>query len=261
MEDVIIVGGGPAGLTAALYLGRACRKVLVIDGNQPRNAASQGMHGFISRDGMPPGEFRKITRQQLAAYPGVQLLDAAVAEIKPGEIGFEVVVEGGERRYTRKLLLATGVRDEFPQIEGFSRLWGRGVYHCPYCDGWEVRDLPLAVYGKGEDAFRRTRLLTAWSRKIALYSDGPAELSESQRQQLEAAGVTICEEKISRLAGNDRLEKVIFKGGREVECRGLFARPAQHQQSAFAKSLGLELDEHSLVEASGGGRTKTFGVR
>ena len=98
MEDVIIVCGGPAGLTAALYLGRACRKVLVIDSNQPRNAASQGMHGFISRDGMPPGEFRKITRQQLAAYGAVNFLDATVAAIKACEGGFEVVVEGGERR-------------------------------------------------------------------------------------------------------------------------------------------------------------------
>jgi thioredoxin reductase len=260
VEDVIIVGGGPAGLTAALYLGRACRKVVVIDSNQPRNAASQGMHGFISRDGMQPGEFREVTRQQLAAYPGVTFLDAAVAEVKQCESGFEIVVEGGERRYTRKLLLATGVRDELPQIEGFSRWWGRGVYHCPYCDGWEVRNLPLAVYGRGEDAFRRTKLLTAWSRKAALYSDGPAELSAAQRQQLEAAGITICEARITRLAGETRLEKIIFEDGSSVECRGLFAKPAQQQQSAFARSLGLELDEHNLVKANGGGRPKVYGL-
>jgi thioredoxin reductase len=218
------------------------------------------MHGFISRDSMLPGEFRKITRQQLAAYPGVKFMDAVVEEVKPFEGGFEVVVESGERRNTRKLLLATGVRDELPQIEGFSRLWGRGVYHCPYCDGWEVRDLPLAVYGKGEDAFRRTRLLTAWSGKVALYSDGLAELSPSQRQQLEAAGVTICEAKISQLVGEDRLEKVLFEDGREVKCRGLFARPAQEQKSALAGHLGLELDEHTLVEASADGRTKVYGL-
>ncbi|MBN9390919.1 MAG: NAD(P)/FAD-dependent oxidoreductase [Chloroflexi bacterium] len=131
------------------------------------------------------------------------------------------------------------MRDELIQFEGFSRLWGRGVYHCPYCDGWEVRDLPLAVYGKGEDAFRRTRLLTAWSRKVSLYSDGPAELSLSQRQQFEAAGITLNETKIRLLAGEDRLEMVIFEDGREVECRGCSQDRPKNSKAPWPTAWGL----------------------
>lgn len=260
MYEVIIIGGGPAGLTAALYLGRACRRVLLLDSGEPRNAASQGLHGFLSRDGMLPGEFREISRQQLEAYPNVRVLNTLVVEVKRGENGFAVMTDNGTCHEATKLLLATGVRDELPQIEGFREFWGKGVYHCPYCDGWEVRNQALAVYGKGEDGFKRTRLLTGWSRTVTLYSDGPAELSEQQRSQLAAAGVTICEEKIRRLEGESRLERIVLESGKTVECQGLFARPAQQQHSKLAQSLGCALTENQLVESNSGGRTEVPGL-
>lgn len=260
MYEVIIIGGGPAGLTAALYLGRACRRVLLLDSGEPRNAASQGMHGFLSRDGMLPAEFRQISRKQLEAYPTVRVLNTVVVEVKRGENGFEVMTTNGTCHEARKLLLATGVRDELPEIAGFRKFWGKGVYHCPYCDGWEVHNQSLAVYGKGEDGFKRTRLLTGWSRTVTLYSEGPAELSEPQRQQLTAAGVTIYEEKILRLEGESRLERIVLESGKTVECQGLFARPAQQQPGKLAQSLGLTLTENQLVESNSGGRTTIPGL-
>ena len=148
--DVIVVGAGPAGLSAALMLGRCRRSVVVFDNSKPRNAASRALHGYLTRDGIAPADFLQLARGELAQYDSVEIRSEEVtaAECRPGD-GFVVTVASGGTLRARKLLLATGVVDNLPDIPGFREMYGRSVFHCPYCDGWELCDRPLAVYGRG----------------------------------------------------------------------------------------------------------------
>ena len=192
LNDVIVVGAGPAGLSAALILGRCRRRVLVFDTRTPRNAASRALHGFITRDGMPPNEFLGLAREELAKYDTVQLHDVEVTEAQCGSDGiYTVVVAGGERYQAKKLLLATGVCDNLPDIPGFRDFYGTSVFHCPYCDGWEVRDRPLAIYGRGARGFGLALELTAWSRDLVLCTDGPSELEAEELDRLRRNGITV----------------------------------------------------------------------
>ncbi len=155
MRDVIIVGGGPAGLSAALILGRCRRRVLLIDAGHPRNAVTPRMHGFLGRDGRAPGDLRDEGRRELAGYDTVEIWDGRAVDAVRAPNGFRVVMEDQRRADARRIILATGLRTDLPAIEGFSEFWGHGVHHCPYCDGYENRDRPLAVYGPGETAKER----------------------------------------------------------------------------------------------------------
>ena len=152
MLDTIIVGGSAAGLTAALYLGRFRRKVLIIDSQKPANRFSHAAHNFFTRDGTPPSELLSIGREQLQKYETVKIQEGEVTHIASDQQGFTVTLADGSRQSTRKILLATGLKDTLPAIPGLQELWGTSVLHCPYCDGWEQRDKPVAIYGKGEQA-------------------------------------------------------------------------------------------------------------
>src|SRR4051812_46886011 len=172
MHDVIIVGGGPAGLNAALVLGRCRRSVLVFDSGKPRNGVSRALHGYLSREGISPLELRRLGRDQLSHYPTVEFRDETIVSAKPQENGFEVSTLGGERAYSRQLLLATGRIDAVPEKPGFREFYGRGVYHCPYCDGWEYRDRPLVVYGGAQSAVDLALELLTWSAEVTVCADG-----------------------------------------------------------------------------------------
>lgn len=249
MYDVVIVGAGPAGLSAALVLGRCRRTVLVCDNGHPRNEASQAMHAFLTRDGIPPLEFLRLAREQLAPYTTVELRDVTVTDARCIEHGlFETTLESGEVVRSRKLLIATGVRDNLPEIEGMRALYGRSVFHCPYCDGWEVRDQPLAVYGKGEKGYGLSLELTAWSRDILLCTDGPSGIDAGRIERLTRNGIVIREEKVLRLEGqNGVLERVVFADGPPAARRALFFTTGQYQQSALAIRLGCEFNEKGTV--------------
>ena len=195
MYDVIVVGAGPAGLSAALVLGRCRRRVLVCDTGRPRNAASQRMHGYLTRDGIPPREFLRIAREQLEQYDTVELRDAEVVAAECVDGRFSVTLPDDERLVARKLLIATGVVDHVPEIPGFHELYGRSVFHCPYYDGWEVRDRPLAVYGRGARGFGLSLELTGWSRDLVLCTDGPSEIDAEGHLTLERNGIRVREER------------------------------------------------------------------
>ena len=249
MYDVVIVGGGPAGLSAALVLGRCRRTVLVCDNGHPRNEASQSMHGFLTRDGIPPLEFLRRAREELTQYTTVDVRDVTVTDARCGpESRFETTLENGETVESKKLLIATGVRDNLPEIEGMRSLYGRSVFHCPYCDGWEVRDQPLAVYGKGERGYGLALELTAWSRDILLCTDGPSDIEPARLERLRRNDIGVREDKVLRLEGTDgTLEQIVFVEGPAATRRALFFTTGQYQQSALAIRLGCEFNDKGTV--------------
>ena len=247
--DCLVVGGGPAGLSGALMLGRCRRSVLVCDVGEPRNAKSAGLHGYLTRDGIGPAEFLRIAREDVAQYPSVEFHRGKVVDARRTSGGFTVECAGGLRFSARKLLLATGVVDELPQVEGLPEFYGRSVHHCPYCDGWEWRDRPLAVYGRGESGSALAIGLTVWSDDVVLCSDGPSELSEREEEALACSGIEVREEPIVRLEGNEgRLQRVVFASGAPLSRSALFFGSGQHQRSPLAEKLGARFNEKGAVD-------------
>jgi thioredoxin reductase len=248
MYDVIIVGAGPAGLSAALMLGRCRRRVLVCDAGRPRNVASHALHGYLTRDGLPPREFLALAREELAPYETVQLRDIEVVAAECLDGRFQVTLANGEEATSRKLLLATGVVDNLPSIEGFRELYGRSVFHCPYCDGWEIRDQPIAIYGRGDRGLGLSLELTTWSRDLVLCTDGPADIDEDGRARLERNGIRIREERVARLEGSGgTLERVVFEDGTYLNRRALFFTTGQYQRSNLSNQLGCEFNDKGTV--------------
>ncbi|HEU4457271.1 MAG TPA: NAD(P)/FAD-dependent oxidoreductase [Longimicrobium sp.] len=246
MYDAVIVGGGTAGLSAALLLGRSRRKVLVVDAGEPRNAPAAESHSFFTRDGTPPRELLRIGREQAKGY-GVEVRAGRVTDVSRGDAGFEVEMEGGGRAAGRRLVLASGVVDDLPEIEGLRERWGRSVFHCPYCHGYEVRDRPLAFLASGETAMEAASLLLGWTRDLAVCTNGPSGLGEEDRAKLARHGVALREEEIVRLEGaGDSLERIVFASGEPLAREGLFVKPGQ-RPSPFADRLGCErLEDGSL---------------
>jgi thioredoxin reductase len=239
MYDVIIVGAGPAGLSAALFLGRCRRRVLVCDAGHPRNAVSRAMHNFLTRDGISPAAFLQEGREQLRPYPNVEMCDLMVVDAERSSEHFSVTLADSSRQTSRKLLFTTGMVDELPEIEGMASFYGKGVFPCPYCDGWEVRDQPLAVYGKDEGGKRLAGLLTQWSRDLVFCTDGPSALSRQDLTQLAHLGIAIREERIEHLEGHDgQFEAIVFDTGERLPRRALFLHPHQHQQCDLPAKLG-----------------------
>lgn len=247
--DVIIVGGGPAGLSAALVLGRACRRVLVIDDGRPRNYATRAVHGFLTRDGIGPFELRRIGLEELRQYDTVRVEDAEVAAAAREKDGaFRVDLHDGRRFTARRLLLATGVADILPTLPGFDDLYGRSVFHCPYCDGWELRGQPLAVYGCQRRGYGLSIELLGWSRDIVLCSDGPCQLDPDELATLDRNGIQVREERIVRLEGADGiLERIVFDNGDVLPRRAMFFTTGQVQASRLATQLGCEFNEKGTV--------------
>jgi thioredoxin reductase len=248
MYDVIIVGAGPAGLSAALMLGRSRRRVLVCDSGHPRNAASRAMHGFLTRDGVPPREFLAIAREQLRQYDTVELrdvegLDAACRS----DARFHVRLADGTEHGARKLLIATGVADNLPEIPGFRELYGISVFHCPYCDGWEVRDRPLAIYGRGARGLGLSLELTGWSRDLVLCTDGPSGIDAEGLARLARNRIAVREERVIRLEGDGALDRIVFDAGEPLPRDAVFFTTGQTQQSELALGLGCEFNEKGTV--------------
>jgi thioredoxin reductase len=247
MYEVIIVGAGPAGLSAALILGRCRRHVLVCDTGEYRNDASHALHGFLSRDGVSPRELRHLGREQLRQYEGVELRRVRVVDATLQEGRFEVTLEDGTRLGTRRLLLATGVYDELPPLAGAEEFYGRGVHHCPYCDGWELRDQPLAIYGAEKHGRKLALELRQWSANLTLCTNGPAELPGRERGRLRRNGIVIREERITRLEGKEHLEQLVFENGETLSCRALFFKGAERQRSDLAVRLGCDFTKRGAV--------------
>jgi len=229
-------------------LGRRRRRVLVCDIGAPRNCWSREIHGFLSRDGTSPAGFLRLARDELRRYQSVELRHADVVDAARNADGFDVRCADGTLLQSRKLLLATGVTDELPEIEGLTRLYGLSVHHCPYCDAWEWRDQPIGVYGRGEPGADLALALTVWTGDLVLCTNGPAELSGRMRERLAAAGVVLRDEPVLRLDGSDgQLERVVFADGTGVTRRALFLATGQHQRSDLPRRLGCAFTGQGAV--------------
>lgn len=244
----MIVGGGPAGLSAGLILARCRRRVLVCDAGRPRNAAAHALHGFLTRDGTPPGDILQIARDQLRQYPNLEFIEAEAVDGRRLEGGFEIGLGDGSSHRCRLLLLATGVVDQLPPIPEIEAFYGRSVLHCPYCDGWEWRDQPLALYGRGHKGTALALELTLWSRDLVLCTDGPMQLSHEDYGRLLKQNIPVREERIERLEGTDgMLQRIVFESGRRLARRALFFGPAFRQSSGLPMKLGCDLTEEGVV--------------
>lgn len=259
--DCAIIGGGPAGLNAALVLGRTRRSVVLVDNNRPRNAVTHESHGFITRDGVTPAEFRRIAYEEVLRYPSVDHLQTEVVSVSKTESGFEAIDASGTRVKSRKLILATGVKEIFPEIDGFYPLYGKSLFNCPYCDGWELRDQPLVVVSEYPSAFHTAKLLLNWSKDLIVCTNGKPSLSDEQKKQLEAKGISVIEQPISAFIGqNGRLEHVRFADGTEVPRAAGFVTPKFVPSVPFGEQLGCERTEIGGIKTDKSGRTSIPGL-
>lgn len=259
--DCAIVGGGPAGLNAALVLGRARRSVALFDNSQPRNAVTHASHGFITRDGIQPAEFRRIAYEEVLRYPSVRHWPTEVTDIRRTDHGFTLRTSSGELVQARKLILAAGLKEVFPEIEGLRDFYGKSLFNCPFCDGWELRDQPLAVVSDNPGVFHKTKLLLNWSRDLIVCTNGHDILTAEQREQLATRSIQIVDTPVTAFSGREGLlERVHFADGTHIERSGGFIDPVQLPKAGFDEALGYQTANNGGIVTDAMGRTTTAGV-
>lgn len=264
--DVVIIGGGAAGLSAATTLARALRSVVVIDSGTPRNALAPGVHGFLSRDGINPRELLALGRSEVDAYSGT-LIDGEAVSVRQTLEGFDVVLADGRRFSARRLLVATGLMDELPAIDGLQEQWGKGVVHCPYCHGWEIRGQRIGVLGVGPASVHQALMFRQWSPDITLFLNDAVEPTDEEWKQLAARQVTVIAGSVASVDSVDGvLTGVTLHDGRSFSVQTLVAGPRVEARSALLESLGIHpqpqpSDAGHVIEAdSMGGTTGVRGV-
>ncbi|WP_036725616.1 NAD(P)/FAD-dependent oxidoreductase [Patulibacter minatonensis] len=257
--ECVIVGGGAAGLSAAMTLGRARRRTLVVDAGEQSNRAAHGIGGLLGHDGRPPAELYALGREELRRYPTVTVRDASVRTAERSDDGFVLTLEGDEQVAARRLVLATGMRYAVPELPGVDAFWGGAVFHCPYCHGWDVRDGRLAVHG-ADHAVHRALLLRCWSPDVVVLTDGGA-LSDDDRETLRVAGVAVDDRRVAGLRGTDgTLEAARFADGDERPLDGILVLAPLHQRHDLATGLGAALGERGAVDVDMVGQTTVLGL-
>ncbi len=259
--DVVVIGGGAAGLSAALVLSRARRRVLVVDAGQPRNAPAAHMHGYLSRDGTPPAELLTTGRSEVAGYGG-EIVTGTVADLVPdGRTGFWVLLVSGQRISTRRLLVTTGLHDELPDIPGLSERWARDVLHCPYCHGHEVRDRQLGVVGGTPGSVRYAQIVRQWTHDL-VYFTPPGLLTAVERTELLARAIGVVEGTIDQIVVDeaDHLRGVQMNDGSVIPRDALFVPPRFVPNNVLLLGLGATIDPNGRVDVDATGRTSVPGV-
>ena len=259
MFDVVVVGGGPAGLSAALMLGRCRRSVLVCDAGAPRNRRSRALHGYLTRDGIAPADFNALGRAELAHY-GVEFRAVSVRDARPREGGFDVSLADENMERARFLLIATGVADDLPAVDGLNECYGLSVFHCPYCDGWEWRDRRIAIIGRGKHGVALALSLRTWSADILLCSDEsrvPGEAAE----RLARHGIALCARRIARIDHeHGRMRAIVFDDGSASDRDVVFFSSSEHPQCDIAVNLGCIFNSRGTVNTGRMCETNVPGV-
>jgi thioredoxin reductase (NADPH) len=260
---VAIVGGGAAGLSAALVLARSRRKVVIVDAGKPRNAPAKHMHNFLSRDGMPPSELLAVGRAEVLGY-GAEIVSATVIRLETTTTGFDVMLDSGGTLAARRLLIATGLTDDLPDVPGVRERWGRDVLHCPYCHGYEVRDQPLGVLGTGPRSVHQALLVRQLSPDVVFFRHNLGELSVEDAARLGARDVQVVDGTVTRLVvDGDHLAGVQLADGAVVPRSALFLTPKFVARHEIIEALGAEIESApvgSWIKTDSGGRTSVPGV-
>ncbi|KRE39998.1 NAD(P)/FAD-dependent oxidoreductase [Paenibacillus sp. Soil522] len=258
--DCAIIGGGPAGLNAALVLGRARRTVALFDNNQPRNAVTHASHGFLTRDGITPTEFRRIAYEEVLRYPSVEHHSPKVTDIRKLHDGFEIITDRDEPIQSRKLLIATGLKEILPDIPGLADLYGKSLFYCPYCDGWELKDQPLIVLSENPSVYHMAKLLYNWSRDLVICTNGRSVLTVEQKQILASRNIIVSEQTVTAFHGSEgKLRQVEFTDGSRIDITGGFVTPQWLPQAAF-QELGFETTELGGIVTDGMGKSMVPGL-
>ena len=259
--DCAIIGGGPAGLNAALVLGRAKRSTMVFDANQPRNAVTPESHGFLTRNGVKPDEFRALAAQEIRKYPSVTIQQSLITAVRKQESSFEVVVNDRRAYRARTVILATGLKETLPTIDGIHDYYGKSLFSCPYCDGWELKDRPLVVISEGERIFHMAKIVWNWSRDLLICTNRHHVLTSEQKEVLHQKEIQVVEDRISTLVSkHGQLERIVFASQGERWREGGFAGTRLFQASPFGPGLGCEMNAHGGIVIDQLGRTSVPGV-
>ncbi|MGJ4790120.1 NAD(P)/FAD-dependent oxidoreductase [Leptospira koniambonensis] len=261
--EVLIIGGGPAGLSAALALGRMSRTALICDDSRPRNAASSHLNNFPTRDGIHPAEWRKLVRKDLEKYDTINFFEGSVLSVEKSRSGFVAKLSSDKTFHFKKVILAYGVEDKYLPIPGYKELWGKSIFHCPYCHGFEVRGSKLGLIGNGETLFYMLPLIYDLSSDLIIFTNGKAEFKEEQKDLLNKKKIRFIEEKITGfIYEGEKLKSVTFENGENIEREGLYALPTFpfKLKSTIGQELGCEKDQTGFYKVGERGKTSVDGV-
>jgi thioredoxin reductase len=259
--DVIIIGGSYSGLAAAMTLGRALRKVLVIDSGKPCNRQTPHSHNFLTQDGKTPKEIATLARQEVEKYETITFLNALATSGAKIENGFSISTDSGNSFTAAKLIFATGVRDIMPGIKGVAECWGISVIHCPYCHGYEVRHERTGILGNGEYGFEFSQLISNWTNDLTLFTNGKSTLTDEQTAKIKKHNISIVEKEVSHLEhDNGELREIVFKDGSVTALKALYTRPPFEQHCSIPQSLGCELTEDGYIKIDAMQKTTVNGV-
>lgn len=259
--DVIIIGGSYAGLSAAMSLGRALRSVLVIDSGKPCNRQTPHSHNFLTQDGNSPKNIATISKLQVLKYDTVTFFEGNAMSAKKQSSAFTVKTDSGNEFRSKKLILATGLKDVFPMIEGFAECWGITILHCPYCHGYEFRNQETGIISKGEEAFEVAKLISNWTDKLTVFSNGNSDLPEEQLKKLKEKGIKVVEKPIASVKNkNGIVEHIEFQDGTFQKVVAIYARPNLEQNSKIPYELGCEITEQNLIKVDSFQKTSVEGV-
>ena len=247
--DVIIVGGSYSGLAAGMALGRAMKKVLIIDGGKPCNRQTPYSHNFITHDGDTPTEIAALANLQVSRYDTVKFFDGLAARGIKTINGFEIQVASGETFTAKKLIFATGIKDLLPAIDGLSECWGISVIHCPYCHGYEVRNEKTGILGNGDMGFDFTRLISNWTKDLTLFTNGTSTLSSEQQEKLNTHQIKIVEKEIEKFDHNSgQIQQIVFKDGTKTSIKAIYAPSPFEQHCKIPEAMGCELTEEGYLK-------------
>lgn len=247
--EVIIIGGSYAGLSAAMSLGRSLRRTLVINSGKPCNAQTPHSHNFLTQDGRTPEEIALLGKEQVANYPTVQFHDGLAETGRKTENGFEIATATGDTFTAKKLIFATGLKDQMPDIAGYAECWGISVIHCPYCHGYEVKNEKTGILANGGAGFEYAKLISNWTKDLTIFTNGASELTPEQTEKLSGRNIRIVDKPIALLIHkNGLLEKIVFKDQSEEPITAIYSRPAFKQHSTIPEQLGCALTETGLIK-------------